>query len=323
VPDPAAHEAQCYDVMNMDLVWTAAFAAGGYLAPLDADDFGVDAMLDEAVRTARYDNRLWAVPWRVDAGLLYYRKDVLEAEGEQPPHDWAGIERLASTLGPKYGLAGYVGQFANHEGVVVNAMEAIWAHEGDPLHPNTPDAEAGVRTLADGFEKGWIPQEALEYREEDSRKAFQNGKALFMRNWPYVQPWLNGPESSEVVGKWGAVQLPGPSALGGWNLAVSRCSAHQQTARDFIRFLTGANTQRELLREAGWAPSLKALYREPGLEVLGQAVATARARPTSAYYDELAGVMREFLRNALTNPDSVEALMRALADRVREVEDGG
>jgi multiple sugar transport system substrate-binding protein len=322
VPDPSAYEAQCYDVMNMDSVWTAAFAAGGYLEPLDAHEFDVDLMLDGAVGAARYDDRLWAIPWRTDAGLLYYRKDVLEAEREQPPRTWRDLERLASTLGPKYGLAGYVGQFANHEGVVVNAMEAIWAHKGDPLHPDTPDAEAGVRALADGFEKGWIPREALEYREEESRQAFQSGKALFMRNWPYVQPRLNEPSKSEVVGKWEAIQLPGPSALGGWNLAVSRCSVHQQTAREFIRFLTGEDKQRELYRLAGYAPSLKALYREPGMVRLREAVATARTRPTSAYYDELTTVMREMLRHALANPDSVEVLMRALAERVREVEDG-
>ncbi|MFD0207435.1 MULTISPECIES: extracellular solute-binding protein [Saccharothrix] len=322
VPDPSAHAAQCYDVMNMDVVWTAAFAAGGYLEPLDPAEFDVDSMHDEAVRTARYDGRLWAVPWRVDAGLLYYRADLLAAEDEQPPRTWPDLERLASELGPKYGIAGYVGQFANHEGVVVNAMEAIWAHNGDPLHPDTPDAEAGVRALADGFADGWIPQAAFEYREEESRRAFQDGNAVFMRNWPYVRPWLDRPESNVRGSKWGAVPLPGPSALGGWNLAVSRCSVHQQTAREFIRFLTGADTQLALFRLAGWAPSLKALYREPELELLGEAVLTARTRPTSAYYDELASVMRVLLRHALANPDSVETMMRTLADRVREAEDG-
>ncbi|GAA3459079.1 extracellular solute-binding protein [Saccharothrix longispora] len=320
--DDPRHDGQCYDVMNLDSVWTAAFAGSGYLEPLPADAFGADRMLPQAVESARRDERsLWAVPWRVDAGLLYYRKDVLEQEDEAPPRTWAELERLASELGPAHGLAGYVGQFAEYEGVTVNALEAVWAHGGDPLRPDGPGAKQGVDVLARGFAEGWIPREALDFREEESRVAFQSGKALFMRNWPYVQPRLAGPDS-DVADRWGVTRLPGPSALGGWNLAVSRCSANQETARAFIRFLTGADTQRALFDAAGWAPSLEALYRDEVPALLAEAVRAAKSRPTSAHYDELTSVMRQRFRLALQNPNAVDSLLDGLADEVRRVEEG-
>ncbi|MGM1059294.1 extracellular solute-binding protein [Saccharothrix sp. Mg75] len=322
VRDPR-YDAQCYDVMNLDSVWTAAFGGSGYLEPLPADEFGADGMLEQALVSARGDgDRLWAVPWRVDAGLLYYRKDVLDREGEEPPRTWAELERLASELGPKHGLAGYVGQFAEYEGVTVNALEAVWAHGGDPLRPDGPGAKQGVDVLARGFAEGWIPREALDYREEASRVAFQSGRALFMRNWPYVRPRLDDGRDSAVVGKWEVTRLPGPSALGGWNLAVSRCSANQATARAFIRFLTGTPTQRMLYRAAGWAPSLEALYREEDTGLVAEAVRDARSRPTSARYDELTSVMRQRFRLALQNPTAVDSLLDGLAEEVRGVQEG-
>ncbi|GAA1301394.1 ABC transporter substrate-binding protein [Saccharothrix xinjiangensis] len=323
------YEDRCYDVMNLDTVWTSAFAESGHLVPLPAGEFGADRMLPQVVdqlRVGHDEGRLWAVPWRVDAGFLFYRRDVLEAEGEDPPRTWAELRRLAVEVAPKHGLAGYVGQFADYEGLVVNAVEAIWANGGDPLRPDRSEAKAGVEFLARGFEQGWIPPEATDYREEESREVFQAGKALFMRNWPYVRPLLEGPRSA-VAGDWGVVALPGPSALGGWNLAVSRCSTHQRTAREFIRFLTREQTQGELFRDAGWAPSLAGLYPAGGAalpweSLLGEAVRTALPRPTSAYYDELTSVMRERLRLSLAEPSAIDGLMDDLAERVQEVREG-
>ncbi|MFT7837358.1 ABC transporter substrate-binding protein [Saccharothrix sp. BKS2] len=323
------YESRCYDVMNLDTVWTPAFAESGYLEPLPAAEFDADRMLPQAVGQLRVGpdgQRLWAVPWRVDAGFLFYRRDVLDAEGERPPRTWAELRRLAVEVAPRHDLVGYVGQFADYEGLVVNAMEAIWANGGDPLLPDRPEAKAGVEFLARGFEEGWIPREATGYREEDSREVFQAGKALFMRNWPYVRPRLEGPDSA-VAGRWGAVRLPGPSALGGWNLAVSRCSTNQRTAREFIRFLTREQTQRELFELAGWAPSRAGLYpgdgaARPWEAVLGESVRTALPRPTSAYYDELASVMRARLRLALAQPSSIDSLMDDLAEQVQEVRKG-
>ncbi|MFD7653324.1 extracellular solute-binding protein [Actinosynnema sp. NPDC059797] len=323
------YEDRCYDVMNLDTVWTPAFAESGHLVPLPADEFGADRMLPQAVdqlRVRHDEGRLWAVPWRVDAGFLFYRRDVLEAEGEDPPRTWAELRRLAVEVAPKHHLAGYVGQFADYEGLVVNAVEAIWANGGDPLHPDRPEAKAGVEFLARGFEQGWIPPEATDYREEESRKVFQAGKALFMRNWPYARPLLEEPGSA-VAGRWDVVALPGPSALGGWNLAVSRCSTHQRTAREFIRFLAREQTQRELFRDAGWAPSLAGPYPTggaalPGQSLLGEVVRTALPRPTSAYYDELTSVMRERLRLSLAEPSAIDGLMDDLAERVQEVREG-
>lgn len=320
----ASGGSECYDVMAVDVVWTAAFAAAGHLVPLDPAEFGVDRMLPEAVRTATTsDGELWAVPWRSDAGLLYYRKDVLDREGLAPPTTWEELRRQATEVAPRYGLKGYVAQLSRYEGLTVNAAEAIWAHGGDLDHPDSPAAKAGVRALAEGIEQGWIPREALGYDENTSLKEFEEGGALFMRNWPFAGPRLAG-NQSRVAGDWAAVSLPGPSALGGWNLAVSRCSANQKTARKFIRFVTGEANQRLMADRAGFAPTLRALYDEPGLvpPELRDSLLGARVRRPGPHYDELTSVMQESLHHVLERPDSVDESLDQLAEELSRAEQG-
>lgn len=315
----------CYDVMAVDMVWTVPFAAAGHLVPLDPAEFRVERMLPKAVEAARSadDRKLWAVPWRSDAGLLYYRKDVLDAEHVRPPTSWEELRRQASEIAPRHGLHGFVGQFGRYEGLIVNAAEAVWAHGGDLDRLDAPETEAGVRALADGFAQGWIPREAGDYDEPASLDAFKSGGALFMRNWPYAGPVLNIP-GSQVIGKWDEVALPWPSALGGWNLAVSRCSANQRTAREFIKFLTADDNQRRMVELAGWAPTSRALYEEPGLvpRALRDSLLTARVRRPSPHYDELTSVMQENLHHVLGKPGSVGPSLRQLRDDLARAAEG-
>ncbi|MEV0681235.1 ABC transporter substrate-binding protein [Actinosynnema sp. NPDC050436] len=316
------YQAQCYDVMTLDVVWTAEFAEAGYLAPLTPAEFDVDRFLPAAVESSTTgDGRLWAVPWRADAGVLYYRSDLLSAAHEVSPPTWSDLERIAESLGPANGMAGYVGQLDRYEGLTVNALEAVWAHGGGPVPQwDSAEARAGIGALARGVEEGWIPRDALTYDESDSLREFAEGRAVFLRNWPYARALL---EASPLKGRFGMAALPGPAALGGWNVAVSRCSKHQATARKFIRFLTGEDSQRALLEQAGYPPTLRALYREPALNarlphlgVLRGALVTARNRPPTAHYDEVSRVVQGAVHASLRNPGSLDAELGQLTSDV-------
>ncbi|MFE6856715.1 extracellular solute-binding protein, partial [Streptomyces sp. NPDC057674] len=119
-----------FDVLNLDVAWTSEFAAAGLIRPLDRDRFALDAFLRPVVDTATFEGRLYAVPYVTNAGLLYYRKDILDAAGEKPPRTWAELARQARTLAPRHGIAGYAGQVLPYEGLTVNVTEAIQAAGG-------------------------------------------------------------------------------------------------------------------------------------------------------------------------------------------------
>ncbi|GLZ12578.1 hypothetical protein Acsp04_28130 [Actinomadura sp. NBRC 104425] len=319
----------CYDVVSIDIVRTAEFARWGYIVPLDRDDFDADAFLAKPLEGASYQGKLWAIPLRADVGLLYYRTDVLAQAGRQIPKKWTwkDLRDIALQVAPAYKLEGYVTQLGAYEGFTVNAMEAFWATGGEIIGPKgeiltKPEKlRPGIDRLHQGLAEGWIPRETLSYNEEGSRAAFQDGKALFMRNWTYAYQVLNS-SGSRVAGKFAVAALPTPSSLGGWNLALSSCSRHRDTARRFMKFLTSPDSQRTLFSQAGVAPTRKALYEDdalrrayPHLDTMREAIKAARPRPVTPYYDQVSSLIQTHVRQALVDPGTTDRDWQAVRDR--------
>ncbi|GGK85563.1 ABC transporter substrate-binding protein [Sphaerisporangium melleum] len=326
-----------YDVLGLDVVWTAEFADAGWIVPLDRSMFPLDKLLPPVADTALYQGKLYAVPYTSNAGLLYYRKDILDREHLKPPRTWAELREQASRLGGKYKLDGYAGQFLPYEGLTVNFAEAVHSAGGEILSPDgtkvTLDlrsATTGLDFLVTGLREGWIPQESLSYKEEESRLAFQQGRLLFARNWPHAY----GPATrSGIGGKFGVTRLPGPdgpgsSTLGGLNLAISAYSKHQKSALEFIRYFTGLANERSVLTEGSFPPVWAELYDDPALikrypylPVLKQSIMSARPRPVSAKYDQVSLVIASAVSDALTfrrpGDETVATLKQQLSEIIR------
>jgi multiple sugar transport system substrate-binding protein len=275
------------------------------------------------------------VPYVTNAGLLLYRRDNLEKEGVPPPRTWDELEQAAKTIGPKYGLDGYAGQFLPYEGLTVNATEAIYSaggtvlgDEGDRVTVNSAAAREGIDFLARGVREGWIPKSALSYKEEESKQAFLDGRLLFLRNWAYAYAAASAP-GSPVAGKVGVVRLPGPdgqgtSVLGGSGLAISTHARHPDSAARLIAYLTSEPVQRQVLTRGALPPVRASLYEEPDLvkrfpylPTLRSSVLSAASRPKSPRYEQVSLVVQAVMHDVLTGHQSsgaaVERLTRELA----------
>ncbi|MFI0422206.1 ABC transporter substrate-binding protein [Spongiactinospora sp. 9N601] len=312
-------KSDAYDVLALDVVLTAEFAEAGWIIPLDETQFPLDRFLPPVVQTARYKQKLWAVPYSSNAGLLYYRKDILKKEGLAPPKTWAELRDQAKTLTARHDIGGYAGQFLAYEGLTVNFAEALQSAGGrDILSPDgarvTMDVERagqGIDFLRQGLREGWIPREALSYKEEESRVAFQEGRLLFARNWPHA---YGSAAASEINGRFAVTGLPGRdgpgvSSLGGHNLAISAYSARQGPALELIKYLTRLDTQRLVLTEGSFPPVWEELYDDPDLihdfpylPVLKKAIRTARLRPTTPDYDQVSLTIANAVSRALAAP---------------------
>ncbi|MFJ3652686.1 ABC transporter substrate-binding protein [Streptomyces nigra] len=320
-----------FDILNIDVSWTSEFAAQGWIRPLERDRFPLDTFLKPVVGTATYDGRLYAVPYVTNAGLLLYRKDILAEEGVDPPRTWDELERAARTIAPKHGLDGYAGQFLPYEGLTVNAAEAVYSaggsilgDEGERVTVNSEAARDGIDFLARGVREGWIPRQALTYKEEESKQAFQDGRLLFLRNWPYAYAVASA-EGSPVAGRIGAVPLPGPdgpgtSVLGGSNLAVSTHARHPDSAARLLAYLTSEHVQRQVLTRGALPPVRADLYEDPELvrrfpylPTLRESVRTAAPRPKSPRYGQVSLVVQAVVRDAMAGHDTPEAAVRRLA----------
>ena len=328
-----------YDVIDMDVIWTAEFASNGWIIPLPQSQFPLGDFLKPAVDTARYQGRLYAVPDYSNADLLYYRKDILAKAGKQPPKTWAQLQQLAKTVAPKYGLSGYAGTFAPYEGLTVNFAAAVQSAGGSILSPegtkvtvNSAKALQGLEFLVNGFRQGWIPRAALSYEEESAQNAFASGKFLFLDNWPDVYAALSAPgPQNKVYGKFGIAALPGPdgmgsSSLGGANLAISAYSQHQRTALDFIKYMTNLDNERQMLEKGSFPPVWTRLYTDkslirsyPYLPVLEQAINSARPRPAITNYDQASLAISSTVYEALTQQKQPQQALTEMAGQLTQI----
>jgi multiple sugar transport system substrate-binding protein len=328
-----------YDVIDMDVIWTAEFASNGWIIPLPESQFPLKDFLKPAVDTAMYQGRLYAVPDYSNADLLYYRKDILAKAGQRPPKTWAQLAHLAETVAPKYGLDGYAGTFAPYEGLTVNFAAAVQSAGGsimsagdNKITVDSPQALEGLQFLVSGFQRGWIPKVALTYEEESSQAAFEAGKFLFLDNWPDVYAALSVPgPANNVYDKFWFTALPGPrgpgsSSLGGANLAISAYSQHQRTALNFIKYMTDLTNEKEMLERGSFPPVWTQLYTDPGLvrsypylPVLEQAINSAQPRPAISNYDQASLAISSSVYQALTHQKQPRQALAEMAAQLTQI----
>ncbi|MDQ4501239.1 ABC transporter substrate-binding protein [Sinomonas sp. ASV322] len=316
---------QNYDVVSVDVVWTAEFAAKGWLQPLkDKTALDTSKMLQAPVKAATYGGTLYASPVTSDGGILYYRKDLVP----NPPKTWD--EMMADcSIAKQNNIGCYAGQFQKYEGLTVNAAEAINTFGGKIVDDsgkasvNSPESKTGLGKLVDAFKNGNIPAEAITFTEEPGRQAFEAGKLLFLRNWPYVFNLAKTDGDSKVKDTFGIAPLPGmsgpgASSLGGHSAAISVYSQHKATAVDFLKFLTDTDQQKFFATQGSLAPVLGDLYTDPTLTAklpylptLLTSIKNAVPRPVSPFYPAVTKAIEDNSYAALKGEKSVD---QALSD---------
>jgi multiple sugar transport system substrate-binding protein len=185
-----------FDLVYLDVTWTPKFAAAGWLRPLD-DAFGPEEraeFLPAALAAGRHHGRLYRVPVRTDLGLTFARSDWLEEAGLPAPESFDGLERAARVLQHPPERWGWVWQGRQYEGLVCTFLEVLAGHGGFWIDPETggvgldrPEAVAAANALRRACGPGGIsPAGVTTYQEEESRRLFQDGRAVFLRNWAYA-----------------------------------------------------------------------------------------------------------------------------------------
>ncbi|QIN83406.1 extracellular solute-binding protein [Rubrobacter tropicus] len=286
-------------VMAGDVIWPAQFAANGYI--LDLTDRFTDSMaskyLDGPVAANTYEGKRYGVPWYTDAGLLYYRKDLLEKAGfSEPPKTWTELQDMAQKIQQDEGVKyGFVFQGANYEGGVCNGLEYVNSHGGSVLDPNdaskvtidSPETVAGLETYRSMVETGVAPQAVSTYDEPTTEAPFlQNGDAVFCRNWPYMYSLAGSegfkvkPEQIDIAPLPAGEGGQSTATLGGWNFFINAFADQeaQDAAWEFVKFMVSEESQKEWATVGTYLPAFASLYDDP--EVAEQ-VPTVRLAPTA------------------------------------------
>jgi len=314
-----AKSTEC-DVLGMDVIWTAEYAAQGWLK--DVSDYisqNGDKFIKSTVDTTEFEGKNWGVPFNSNAGFIYYRNDQVN----EAPKDWETLYKEAADKN------GVVYQGFRYEGLTVNFLELLYSKGGSIVSDDGKKATADTQEvkdvltfMADGIKNGAAPKAVTTYKEEESRRAFESGNATFMRNWPYAYALGN---ESKIKGKFDIATFPGfagkqgAGVLGGYNLGISAYSKNPSGSLAFIEFATQPDQQKIMATEASLPPTTSATYDDPAVKKalpfageLKTAIEQAQPRPVSPVYPQISEAIYNNVYDALqgnTSPDEAASKM--------------
>jgi multiple sugar transport system substrate-binding protein len=334
------------DVIGGDVIWPAQFAANGWI--LDVSDRFPESerqqFLPAPVDSLVYEGAIYGVPWFTDAGMLYYRTDLLEQAGfSEPPGTWDEMKEMALKTAQDTGTRdGFVFQGAQYEGGTVNGLEYIWTHGGDVLSGDqvvidSPEAVAGLETERSMISDGVASQAVSTYKEQETDPAFLGGRSVFARNWPYMYALSEDPEVSKIeTAQIGIAPLPAGeggqsfAGLGGWNMMINANSQRQEEAWEFVKWMTSEQGQRQRALAATLLPTRKSLYEDqeilekvPVIRLGKEAIQSTKSRPVSPYYSDMSLAMAEQFNLSLKGETDPQAAVQSLQEELTKIVEQG
>jgi multiple sugar transport system substrate-binding protein len=319
-----AKSTEC-DVLGMDVIWTAEYAAQGWLK--DVSDYisqNGDNFIKSTVDTTEFEGKNWAVPFNSNAGFIYYRNDQVN----EAPKDWETMYKEAADNN------GIVYQGFRYEGLTVNFLELLYSKGGSIVSDDGKEATADsqevkdvLKFMADGIKNGAAPKAVTTYKEEESRRAFESGNATFMRNWPYA--YALG-KDSKIADKFDIATFPGFSGqegagvLGGYNLGISAYSKNPEGSLAFIEFATKADQQKIQVTEASLPAVVSSVYDDPEVKKampfaaeLRTAIEQAQPRPVSPVYPQISEAVYNNVYEALQGNASPDEAASKMNDEIQ------
>jgi trehalose/maltose transport system substrate-binding protein len=284
----------------------------------------------------------------IDAGMLYYRKDLLEKSGfSEPPKTWEELKEVARKVVQDQGIRyGFVFQGANYEGGVCNGLEFIWTHGGEVLDPNdaskviidSPESVAALTPEQSMVSDGVVPQGVANYTESASDTTFMlHGDAIFCRNWPYMYALGTNSGSKVKPEQVGVSPLPvgdgqrqSASCLGGDAMLINASSGTKEEAWELVEYFNSEENQKMWALEECDLPTRKALYGDrkvleamPMITQAEEALLNVRPRQVSGHYSKMSRAIALQFNSVLRGTTSPEVAAKTLQSELQQIIEQG
>ena len=334
------------DVLQIDVIWPGILAE--HL--IDMSPYIEDAdYFDRILQNNTVDGSLVGIPWFTDAGLLYYRSDLLEKYGyDGPPATWTELEEMSATIqdGERAENAdfwGFTWQGNSYEGLTCDALEWQVSNGGGEIVEADGTISINNENAAAAFDRAasWVgtisPPGVTTYQEEDARGVWQAGNAAFMRNWPYAYS-LGNAEDSAIAGNFGVVPLPkgdgegarNADTLGGWQMSVSKYSDNLEDSAAFASCMAGTEAQKIRATLGSSLPTIASLYSDADVleanpffgQLLDVFAGGAVARPstvTGDRYNEVSTIYFTEVNKVLNGEQSGQEAVESIEAQLNEV----
>ncbi|HAM81780.1 extracellular solute-binding protein [Ornithinibacillus bavariensis] len=312
-----------YDVLSLDVVWAGEFAGAGFLEPIDVfmkeAGFSKDQFNTGSMASGNYTGKQYTLPFFPDLGLLYFRSDIVSEEdaiklesGDYTYEDlYAMAEKYTGEKGTKYG---FLYQSKQYEGLTVNVTEFTNSYN---------NVQTGLESMYKFTNADFSPSDLLNYTEAETHTNFEQGNAVFARNWPYQFGRIKGQEDGVTISldQVGIAPLPNGGAVGGWLLGINKNSENIDGAWAFIEFAAGKTGQKIMATEGGYLPGFNTLLEDEaviaGNELLSypgfqNALANTLARPVSPDYNAVSDTIQVESHKYLSSGEGLDTISSAI-----------
>jgi multiple sugar transport system substrate-binding protein len=325
------------DIYGMDTPWVPEFGAAGWAEPLNErlpaleEDFitsGLDIFSHEGERLG--------VPFWGSIGGMFYRSDLLEEYGFEPPESYDDLQEIVETItADQPELSGFVWPGARAESLVQVWAEIFLGFGGQYFDEdgacaiNSPEGIEAVSFMRRTIEEGISPRETPTWSAEEARTRFVAGEAIFLRHNQDIVTWLDDPEQSQIVDQWGFMANPAQpdgersGATGGFAFAINPFTDNMQAAVQVLEVIASEEVQKGFALAWGPVQYYERLYEDPEVqaanpnaEVITEVFDSAAPRPPSSSYAQLSDIVQEEIHAAISDIKPVEEALDDACSRI-------
>lgn len=252
------------DVVTMDITSVAEFADSGYLQSIDdlmkEKGYTQNDFIKEAMISGNYKGKQYTLPFYLDIGLLYYRKDIVkETEAkvlESGNYTYTDLSKLADKYnGEKDTKTGIVFQCDVDNGLMKTAVE---------FTNSFISLKNGLRILKMMVDAEFSPTDILYYSSTEIRDSFREGKTVFSID---VSDLYNDLINEEIETKLSKEQisiapLPNGGVIDGYVAGINKNSSNLDGAWEFIRYIASEEGQKIITKEGKHIPGFHELLND-------------------------------------------------------------
>lgn len=329
------------DIIDADIIWIYNLAKNKHIIPLDNyfSNKSLTRFLSSSINGNIIDSKIFAIPYRTDTGIFYYRKDLLNKYNQKVPTTFDEMLKTYKIISKHENIYGYAGSWENYEGLTCNGLELLWSFggnlnlDGSKNIINTKKNEIAFKKMKNLIDTKFTHPNILNFYSGDLRDEFIKGNILFMRDWPTGWNAIQNEPNSKVKDKveistlpLGAASGSNNGALGGWQLSVANKSQYKDESVEFIKFFINHKNNKELILEKSYVPTKKVLFYDsdvikniPFIKKNIHIFNNARHRPFIKEYNQFSSIFSSYLTRYLKNEITLDTFLSEIEEKLKKL----
>lgn len=312
-------------------------ARAGWLTPLDDiipqetwDDYP-PVMRESMEIWNKFDGATYRIPTDLAVGYVFYRKDIFDERGLQPPNTWEEMIEIGLQLTDRDRGVYFTTDALTKSGLLFVYLAYLTSQTNGQVFEFDDGTAMALQLLYNMLHTHKIfPETAFNDVYDQQNENYMNDRVVYMRQWSYFQAVAEGNTDWYAPDKIAIALPPAGSAgrgswWGGWGWTVPTYAPNPDGARELIKFLTSNEVVPRLVEvNASFAMPRASILRhfegksDPILSAMGwySDEGVLRPRPFHPRVAEAQTVVDDIASLYLTKQETLSNALRIGRERI-------